>query len=112
MVRSNRPGSLQTRGQIAACDEFELYVNAARHWPEESDTLESLYASQRPTTVKRSQIRKKEDICVPHFVDYCHEIVINADFDRENLFNLEEWLIPVRVKKGMWPHLRLMRFAN
>jgi len=108
IVRENRPGSLQTRGQIAACDEFETYVLSARHWPTESDTLQSLYASQRPTTVKRTQPRKMADICVPHFVDYFHTLVQSNDFNQPNTFNLEEWLIPVRVKKGMWPQMRLM----
>jgi len=106
MVRLNRPGSLQTRGQIAACDEFEAYVDLARHWPTAQDSLESLYAAQRPTTVKRSVLRKNEDIRVPHFVDYCHAIVTNKEYGRESELKLEEWLIPVRIKKGMWPHLR------
>ena len=55
LVRQNRPGSLQTRGQIAACDDFESYVLSARHWPTEDDNLATMYASQRPTTVKRTQ---------------------------------------------------------
>lgn len=109
MVRLNRPGSLQTRGQIAACDEFEAYVDLARHWPTAQDSLESLYAAQRPTTVKRSVLRKNEDIRVPHFVDYCHAIVTNKEYGRESELKLEEWLIPVRIKKGMWPHLRRLR---
>jgi len=33
---------------------------------------------------------------------------MNNEIEQENTFNLERWLIPLRVKKGMWPHLRLL----
>ena len=53
--------------------------------------------------------RKKYDICVPHFLDYCHEIATNQDFDQPNVFDLEDWLFKDRVKNGFWPHIKTMR---
>ena len=55
--------------------------------------------------------RKKYDICVPHFLDYCYEIATNQDFDQPNVFDLEDWLFKDRVKNGFWPHIKTMRWV-
>jgi len=107
IVRRNRPGSLQTRSQLQAVDDFEIYLSHRRKWPDQ-ESLYELWKLQRPTTTKRNRMRKKYDICVPHFLDYCHEIATNQDFDQPNVFDLEDWLFKDRVKNGFWPHIKTM----
>lgn len=107
LVRKNRPGSLQTRSQLQAVDDFEIYLTNRRKWPE-NETLYELWKLQRPTTTKRSRLRKQHDICVPHFLDYCNEIARLGEYEQSNTFNLEEWLFKDRVKNGFWSHIKTL----
>ena len=55
IVRRNRPGSLQTRSQLQAVDDFEIFLSNRRKWPED-ETLYELWKLQRPTTTKRTRM--------------------------------------------------------
>ena len=55
IVRRNRPGSLQTRSQLQAVDDFEIYLAHRRKWPDQ-ESLYELWKLQRPTTTKRDRM--------------------------------------------------------
>lgn len=108
-VRATRPGSIQTRNQLASVVNFEKVFKVLRQWPNGEHCLQHIYKCQIKAFNKHEFGRTPT---VPPFLLKVLKVINEKSYGKLLNPPMEHWIMIERIKNGFWFYLNYVSLES